>query len=169
MKLRMVFLASSVLTLAACASTPEEVVTAPAPTSPPATPAVTASGPIPGTVADFVQNAGDRVYFGYDSYNMSGESRATLDRQAAWLSAYPSVTVQVAGNCDERGTREYNLALGARRANAARDYLVAQGVDGSRITTISFGKERPIDPRSNEEAWALNRNSQTIILSGATS
>ena len=93
----------------------------------------------------------------------------TLSEQAAWLQSYSDVKVQIAGNCDERGTREYNLALGARRANAVKDYLVGLGVDPSRITTISYGKERPIDPRSNEEAWALNRNAHTVIVSGAVS
>lgn len=126
-------------------------------------------GPAPGTVQDFVVNVGDRVYFDYNQFNLDASDRARLDRQAAWLQQYPSTRILVAGNADERGTREYNLALGERRANAVRSYLVSQGVDGSRIEVVSYGKERPIDPRSNEEAWALNRNGHTAITSGASS
>jgi len=92
-----------------------------------------------------------------------------LSRQASWLNRYPNTRILIDGNADERGTREYNLALGARRASAARDYLVNLGVSPSRISTISYGKERPIDGRSNEEAWAKNRNAHTGIVSGATS
>ena len=87
----------------------------------------------------------------------------TLDRQAAWLGRYPQVSVQVAGNCDERGTEEYNLALGQRRANAARDYLVARGVQSARITTISYGKDRPTALGDDEQAWAQNRNAITSV------
>ena len=120
-------------------------------------------GPVPGSQADLEQNAGHRVFFAYDQYTLTPQAQATLSRQAAWLQEYPETRILVAGNCDERGTREYNLALGARRAEAARAYLVSLGVDRSRITTVSYGKERPIDPRSNEEAWAMNRNSTTTI------
>jgi peptidoglycan-associated lipoprotein len=120
-------------------------------------------GVAPGSQADLEQNAGHRVFFAYDQYNLTSQAQSTLSRQAAWLQEYPEVNVLVAGNCDERGTREYNLALGARRAEAARAYLVSLGVDSSRITTVSYGKERPIDPRSNEEAWSLNRNATTTI------
>lgn len=126
-------------------------------------------GPVPGSLEDFTVNVGDRVYFDLDQYNLDAEDRSRLQRQAAWLQSYPNVNIVVAGNCDERGTREYNLALGERRANAVRDYLVSLGVDGSRIETVSYGKERPIDPRSTAEAWAVNRNSQTQIASGAAS
>jgi len=90
-----------------------------------------------------------------------------LDAQANWLRRYPSVRVRIEGNADERGTREYNLALGARRANSVRDYLVSRGVTSDRISTISFGKEQPIDPGSGEEAWQKNRNARTAIVSGA--
>src|SRR5690606_5309068 len=105
---------------------------------------------------DFRVSVGDRVFFGYDQYDLASDARATLEKQAAWLKQYPNVRVLLAGNCDERGTREYNLALGARRAAAAKDYLVSLGVSASRMDTVSYGKERPMDPRSNEEAWALN-------------
>jgi peptidoglycan-associated lipoprotein len=94
---------------------------------------------------------------------LSSDAQGTLDRQAGWLAKYPAVAVQLAGNCDERGTEEYNLALGQRRANAARDYLVAKGVNSGRVTTISYGKDRPAVAGSDEEAWAKNRNAITAV------
>jgi peptidoglycan-associated lipoprotein len=124
---------------------------------------------VPGSVEDFRVTVGDRVFFGLDRSDLTPEARAELERQAQWLQRYQSVQVLVAGNCDERGTREYNLALGARRAAAARDYLVSLGVSSGRIQTVSYGKERPLDARSNEEAWSVNRNSHTQIVSGAVS
>jgi peptidoglycan-associated lipoprotein len=123
--------------------------------------------PIPGSVQDFVINVGDFVYFDLDSYDVRSDAMPVLDAQAAWLRQYPNVKVRIEGNCDERGTREYNLALGARRANAVRDYLASRGVASSRITTLSWGKERPVDPGSNEDAWARNRNGHTVIIEGA--
>jgi peptidoglycan-associated lipoprotein len=124
-------------------------------------------GPIPGSVQDFVINAGDRVYFDTDQYTLRDDARGVLDRQAAWLQRYPQVMVRIEGNADERGTREYNLALGARRAESIRAYLASRGVAGGRVTTISYGKERPIDGGSGEDAWARNRNGHTAITSGA--
>ena len=124
-------------------------------------------GPTPGSVEDFEISAGDRVFYGFDQHTLTSEARSTLRRQAAWLSSYPGVRILIAGNADERGTREYNLALGARRANAARDYLVSQGVDPSRIETVSYGKERPVCRQSTEQCWARNRNATTVIQSGA--
>lgn len=121
----------------------------------------------PGSVEDFANNVGDRVYFDLDSYTIRPEAYPRLNQQAAWLRQYSGVTVRIEGNADERGTAEYNLALGARRAEAVRTYLIQQGVPASRITTISFGKERPIAQGSNEEAWARNRNAHTAIVSGA--
>ena len=121
------------------------------------------AGVVPGSQADLEASAGHRVFFGYDQYTLTDLAQATLARQAAWLKEYPEARIKVAGNCDERGTREYNLALGARRAEAARAYLVSLGVDASRITTVSYGKEQPLDPRSTEEAWSLNRNSTTTL------
>lgn len=126
-------------------------------------------GPAPGSAEHFEVTAGDRVFYGYDRYDLTAEARETLRRQAAWLASYPQVRVLIAGNADERGTREYNLALGARRANAARDYLVSQGVDPSRVSTVSYGKERPVCTASTESCWSLNRNATTIIQSGASS
>lgn len=115
----------------------------------------------PGTQEDLVQSVGDRIFFQTDSSALTDQARATLDRQAAWLQRYPRVNVLVAGNCDERGTEEYNLALGQRRANADRDYLVAHGIAAGRIQTISYGKDRPTDPASTPAAWAKNRNAIT--------
>ena len=158
-------------TLSACASRTEPAPQpdpAPAPT-PVYEPEPEPAGPIPGSTEDFEVNAGDRVFFGLDRHDLSSEARATLRRQAAWLSSYPGARILVAGNCDERGTREYNLALGARRANAARDFLISQGVDPSRISTVSYGKERPTCRASNQQCWATNRNAITVIQSGASS
>jgi peptidoglycan-associated lipoprotein len=117
----------------------------------------------PGSQGDLEANVGHRVFFALDQYSLSPQAQQTLQRQAEFMKQYPNVRVQLAGNCDERGTREYNLALGARRAEAARAFLVSLGVDGSRISTVSYGKERPIDPRSTEDAWSLNRNATTTI------
>lgn len=117
----------------------------------------------PGSEADLVANVGDRVYFETAQNSLSSEAQATLDRQAAWLQRYPQVTVEVAGNCDDRGTEEYNLALGQRRASAARDFLVAHGVSSSRITTISYGKDRPTALSDDDASWSQNRNAITSV------
>jgi len=159
--------------MAACASKPA-VEEAPAPTAPVVTapqpaPASLPSGPAPGSLDDFRVTVGERVFFGYDRYDLSPEARATLEKQAAWLRRYPNVRVLLAGCADERGTREYNLALGARRAASAKEYLVGLGVPANRLETVSYGKERPLDPRQSEEAHALNRNAHTQLVSGAVS
>ncbi|GGG45030.1 outer membrane lipoprotein Omp16 [Caldovatus sediminis] len=117
----------------------------------------------PGSQEDLVANVGDRVFFDFDRSNIRPDQRPVLERQAAWLQRYPEVQVTIEGHADERGTREYNLALGQRRANAARDVLVAQGVSGARIQTISYGKDRPAALGSNEEAWAQNRRAVTVV------
>ena len=122
---------------------------------------------VPGSEQDFVVNVGDRVYFDLDSYSINTAAYPRLDAQAQWLQRYPNVQIRIEGNADERGTREYNLALGARRAEAVRNYLIERGVPAGRIDTISYGKERPIAEGSNEEAWARNRNAHTAIASGA--
>lgn len=124
--------------------------------------------PAPGSEQDFVVNVGDRVYFDLDSYQLRPEVYPRMDAQVAWLQRYPNVTIRIEGNADERGTREYNLALGARRAESVRTYLVERGVNAGRIDTISYGKERPIAAGSTEEAFARNRNAHTAIVSGAT-
>ncbi len=118
---------------------------------------------VPGTQADLVQNVGDRVFYAFDSSTLTAEARAILDRQAAWLGKYSSVKLAVEGHCDERGTREYNLALGERRATAVRNYLVAKGVAADRLSTISYGKERPEVMGSDESAWARNRRGVSVV------
>lgn len=117
----------------------------------------------PGSEAEFVQNIGDRVFFDYDSVDLRPEARATLEAQARWLGQYSNLSVTIEGHADERGTREYNLALGERRANSVKNYLVALGVDGSRINTISYGKERPAEVGSDDSSWARNRRGVTDI------
>jgi len=117
----------------------------------------------PGSQEDLVVNVGDRIFYGFDKTDLSAEARATLDRQAAWLKQYPSVKVTLEGHCDERGTREYNLALGERRAAAAKNYIVAAGIAADRVKTVSYGKERPAVLGSNEAAWAQNRRAVTVV------
>lgn len=143
---------------AAAAAPPPPARTAPAQVAYPARPAI-----VPGSLKDFQVNVGDTVYYSFDSSNLDDPARAVLQKQAAWLERYRSVTLQVQGNADERGTREYNLALGARRAASARDYLVSLGVAPSRVTTISYGKERPICSESTEPCWAMNRRAVSAI------
>ncbi len=173
------------LTLVACATAPEpepilqpmvtappvqpdprpEIVTeAPLPDPTPA-PFVDPNLPAPGSIADFAYRAGGdpRIYFGYDQFTLTPEARNSLSAQASWLKSYGNVNAIIEGHADERGTREYNLALGARRAEAVKAFLVSQGVSAARLTTVSYGKERPIDGRSNEEGWARNRNGFTNI------
>jgi len=175
-RLAMIGLAAA--SLAACASRPKPqgpaAPTQPAPTqpeapyTPPATPQSPVNqGPLPGTVQDFVINIGDRIYFATDSYDVTPDAQAVLAAQAQWLNRYPAVRVRIEGNADERGTREYNLALGARRANAVREVLIGAGVSASRIESLSYGKERPIDPGTGEDSWAKNRNARTAITDGA--
>jgi len=127
------------------------------------------NAPTPGSAADFAYQAGGeaRVFFGYDRYDLNADARTALKRQADWLNTYDSVTAIVEGNADERGTREYNLALAARRAESVKSYLVAQGIRPSRLTTVSYGKERPIDGRSSEAGWSRNRNGHTNVKTGA--
>ena len=120
-------------------------------------------GPAPGTQADLVVNVGDRVFFGTDRYDLSAEARQILDNQAAWLQKYPSLSITIEGHADERGTREYNLALGERRANSVRNYLAALGVNASQIQTVSYGKERPAVPGANDAAWSQNRRGVTKV------
>jgi len=157
---------ASVLTLAACTDKPKAVETAPPPTSMSSS---TTSSIVPGSAEDLRVNVGDTVHFDYDAYNITDEGRSVLQRQAAWLAKYPSVRVTVEGHCDERGTREYNLALGARRANSVKEYLVSVGVSAGRVDTISYGKERPICTQSDEGCYAQNRRGVTTITGGANS
>ena len=117
----------------------------------------------PGSVADFRQNVGDRVYFDFDQSVVREDGRQTLNKQAEWLKKYTNYAITIEGKCDERGTREYNLALGERRANSVKQYLVAQGLPAQRINTISYGKERPEVVGSDEGAWARNRVAITSL------
>ncbi len=118
---------------------------------------------VPGSQEDLVLNVGDRVFFDFDNYNLTSEAQATLQRQAAWLNKFPGALIAVEGHCDERGTREYNLGLGDRRANAVKEYLVNLGVDAGRIETISYGKERPVALGHSEAAWSQNRRGVTAV------
>lgn len=171
--------AAAAASLAACASHPKpsypttqapasqrpsEAQRGPAPSS---RPEPVTQNALPGSERDFAINIGDRVYFDYDMYAIRSDAAPLLDAQAGWLKRYPAVQVRIEGNADERGTQEYNLALGARRANAVREYLISHGVDAGRITTVSFGKEKPIDTGVGEQAEAHNRNGHTAIVSGA--
>ena len=129
----------------------------------------TATQVAPGSERDFIVNVGDRVYFLVDQTNLTPEGMETLNRQAQWLNQYPNVSIQVEGHADERGTREYNLALGARRAEAARAYLVSLGVAAGRLRTISYGKERPEALCSAENCWSQNRRGVTVLAGAPTS
>ena len=138
----------------------------PRPVAPPPPPPPPAPTPPPGPSISqqaFQEFQNQRIFFDFDKYDLRTDARATLDKKMSFLNQYPSVRIQIEGNCDERGTAEYNMALGERRANAAKQYLTTAGISAPRMTTISFGKERPIDPRSNEEAWARNRNDGFVI------
>ena len=172
MRFKIFSLFAAVAMLAACAQDAQQgsgssgsgtAATAKTPKATAAPKKKVASKPAPGSKDEFVAEVGDRVFFGVDKSDLNPESQSTLDRQAAWLKKYPSVRVVVEGHCDERGTREYNLALGERRASAVRDYLVARGIDPSRLSTISYGKERPVAFASNEEAWTQNRRGVTSV------
>ena len=149
------------LLVAGCSSKPQ--TTAQTDTSGGIDSSQTGGSAIPGSEEDLKQNVGDRVFFELDRSELSQEARQTLDRQAAWLKRYPAVRVTLEGHCDERGTREYNMALGARRANAARAYLVALGVQTARIQTVSYGAERPAVLGTGEAVWSQNRRAVTVV------
>lgn len=118
---------------------------------------------VPGSQEDLATNVGDRVFFAYDSSDLAPEARDTLNRQVEWLNRYPNLQITIEGHSDERGTREYNLALGERRANAVKSYLSSMGVPSSRINTISYGKERPAVVGSDASSWAQNRRGVTTV------
>lgn len=181
MRFSYVICALAGLTLAACESSPEVNSSATGDgtssgakanqsgTGGPVTSGVTSrqvTAQAPGSAEDFVVNVGDRVLFGLNRFDLSPDARTTVENQVTWLKRFPGVTITVEGHTDERGTREYNLALGERRANSVRDYMIALGVDPNRVKTISYGKERPVDPASNEEAWSRNRRGVTVIDAG---
>ena len=153
------------LALAGCTKkAPAALPPAPEPTTS-AAPAPAVSGPTPGSQADFAaQMMGqDTIYFDTDKYDVDQTDATALRAQAVWLARYPGKRVTLEGHCDERGTREYNLALGQRRANAARDLLVGNGVAGGRLRTVSYGKDRPAELGSDEQAWARNRRAVTTV------
>lgn len=159
-------LGAAVLALAACAKKPPpQLPPAPPETTEVAPTTAAPQGPVPGSQADFVATvSSDRIFFDTDKSDVDGDDQATLQSQAAWLAKYPNVRVTIEGHCDERGTREYNLALGERRANATKNALAALGVDAGRITTISYGKEKPDALGSDEGAWAKNRRAVTVTV-----
>ena len=128
-----------------------------------------AQGPVPGSQADLVVNVGDRVFFDYDSYDIGAEARSTLDNQAKWMAQYPDLSITVEGHADERGTREYNIGLSARRAANTKSFLVSQGISASRIKTISFGKERPVAVCDDESCWSQNRRAVTVVTGAVSS
>jgi peptidoglycan-associated lipoprotein len=142
------------LAVAGCASKPNEEVGA------------VAGAAAPGSPQDFVVNVGDRVFFETDSTELTSQGRATLDKQAQWLQQYNRYAFTIEGHADERGTREYNIALGARRAQATRDYLSARGVQVSRMRTISYGKERPVAVCDDISCWSQNRRAVTVLNAG---
>lgn len=146
---------------------PEDLPPPPADTtSPTSSTSQTQQGPQPGSQAHFVDavNGQNVIYFDTDRFNIDSSDAAALQSQAQYLMRYPSITVTLEGHADERGTREYNLALGERRANATKNYLVGIGIDAGRIRTVSYGKERPVALASNEAAWAQNRRAVTIVI-----
>jgi peptidoglycan-associated lipoprotein len=168
-KIALALAVTSVLALGACKKQAPADLPPPPQATGPSTPAPAPSTPqglVPGTQAHFAQQmqGRDTIYFDTDKFNVDAEDQAALSQQAAYLRQYPNIRATVEGHCDERGTREYNIALGERRANAAKNYLVSLGIPAERLTTVSYGKERPAALGSNAEAWARNRRAVTIVL-----
>jgi peptidoglycan-associated lipoprotein len=137
------------LSMAACANTPNQTGLA--------------GAAVPGSQQDFVVNVGDRVFFETDQTDLTPQGRATLDKQAQWLAQYNRYSFTIEGHADERGTREYNIALGAKRAQSVREYLIARGIDASRMRTISYGKERPVAVCDDISCWSQNRRAVTVL------
>ena len=169
-KIATILLLSSAMGLAACSKkAPADIPPPPVDTTRPTTqptPQVQPTGPAVGTQAHFAQAVGSSttIYFETDRYNVDTQDAAALQAQAQYFARFPQVTFTIEGHADERGTREYNLALGERRANAAKAYLVSLGVDANRISVVSYGKERPVALASNESAWAQNRRAASVII-----
>jgi len=163
--LKVAVLAVSLAFTAGCAKKPpKELPPAPSESGAQETPSGVGNAIVPGSRADFLQSVpSDKIYFDTDLSNIDDQDRAVLDAQAGWLQRYPNVRVTIEGHCDERGTREYNLALGDRRANAAKNYLQSRGIDPGRMAVISWGKERPEAVGSDEESWARNRRAVTVV------
>jgi peptidoglycan-associated lipoprotein len=164
---KFVLLASVLLLTAACTSTDADKRGVQRPANAEGSPDSVYESALPeyvaGTQEDLVSHVGDRIFFGFDSSELSENAQRTMQRQSEWMKMNPDLKVILEGHCDERGTREYNLALGERRAAAAKNYLVSLGIDGSRISIISYGKEHPVDPESSEVAWSKNRRAVTVV------
>lgn len=164
----LIALGAAALSISACAKkAPEELP--PPPDGSSAATVDTGTGTpravVPGSQQDFIANiTSDRIFFGFDQFNIDAEDQSALTSQATWMQRYPAVRVTLEGHADERGTRDYNIALGERRANAAKNFLAAQGIDPARIDVISYGKERPDAVGSNEESWARNRRAVTVVI-----
>ncbi len=156
MRVKILGALAALLLVAACETTPP-------PQQQTGTGGVQTAAVTPGSQADFERNVGDRVFFDYDSFQLSPEARQTLSRQADWLKRHGNWRITVEGHADERGTREYNLALGERRASSVRAFLVSQGIPANRLATISYGKERPAVAGSTEQAYAQNRRGVTVL------
>ncbi len=163
MKLRFLSILAAAALLAACESAPSDSAnkggagqTSPAVSAP-------SKGIVAGSKEDFVANVGDRVFFDFDKSSLRADAKATLAKQAAWLKQYPNYSLTIEGHADERGTREYNLALGEKRANSVKEFLTANGVAAARVKTVSYGKERPVALGSNEAAWSQNRRGVTVL------
>ena len=167
-KIALAITVCSMVALSGCTKkAPAELPPAPQNTSTPTPPPPPRpTGPVPGSQEHFRQTmAGrDTILFDTDMYNIDAEDQAALRQQASYLAQFPNVRATVEGHADERGTREYNLALGERRANAAKNYLVSLGVGADRLNVVSYGKERPVDIGSNEQAWARNRRAVTVVM-----
>lgn len=179
MRVKIVSLLAALVLVSACATEPEEsqdtsssgsqTASSNSTSSTTAAPAPAAPTVAPGSVKDFLVNVGDRIFFDLDSSDIRGDQVSNLEKQAAWLKQYGGVRVTIEGHADERGTRDYNLALGERRANAHRDYLVSLGVDPARLDVVSYGKERPAVLGSNEAAWAQNRRGVVVLRNAPAS
>lgn len=179
MRFKILSLLAALVLVAACETAPEEsagagssgtqTTSSTTSSSTTAAPSAPATQIAPGSVKDFLVNVGDRVFFDFDRSDIRADQVATLEKQATWLKQFPGVTVVIEGHCDERGTREYNLALGERRANSHKDYLISLGVDPNRIETLSYGKERPAVLGSNEAAWSQNRRGVVVLKNAAAS
>jgi len=166
-KFALALAAVSAIALGACSKkAPEELPPPPQSTTPTPPPPPSAAGVVPGTQAHFLQamRGQDTIYFDTDQYNVDSQDQAALQAQAQYLSQYAQARATVEGHADERGTRDYNLALGERRANAAKNYLVSLGIPAARISTVSYGKERPKATGSTEAAWAQNRRAVTVVI-----
>jgi peptidoglycan-associated lipoprotein len=165
MRLKIVMAISAALLLAACSSKPADTGggTTGGTTGGSTTTTMAPGAAQPGSTQDFITNIGDRVFFGTDRSDLTQDAQAELQKQATWLKTYPQYRFVVEGHCDERGTREYNLALGERRATAVKNYLVALGIDANRMQTISYGKERPAVLGDDESAWAQNRRGVIVL------